>query len=88
MTPTAALNPTQRSRLPTERISLDTQSLQDRNEELAQRQFFHFLFALPSRIRVDAGASLIVFIARAELEIPAVGEAEVLTAGGYDRIVA
>ena len=61
---------------------------QDGDEELRQRKFFHFNLALPASIRVDSCASLILFISLAELEIPAVGEAQILSSRGDNRVIA
>lgn len=82
------LDPGQRSGVPSKRIALDAEPLQDGDEELRQRKLLHFHLAGPSRITGDPCAGLIVFIAFAELEIATVGEAEVLATGGNDRIVA
>lgn len=64
-----------------ERISLDTKSLQDGDEELCQRQFFCFYFSSPSGITNDSGTGLVVFIPFTEFEIPAIFETKVLATG-------
>lgn len=81
------LNPTQRSAVPAERIGLHPKPLQDGDEQLCQRKLFHRNLALPAGIRVDSSASLIVLVPLAELEVPAIGETEVLAAGGNDGVV-
>ena len=75
------LNPLQPPSLPTESIALDAEPLQDGDEELRQRQLFHFRLALPSGIHGDFCAGLIVFVSFAKLEIAAVAEAECFEPG-------
>ena len=67
---------------------LDAEALQERDEQSRERFFLDLDFGLPAGIGVDSGAGLIVIVAFAELEIPAVGEAQILSAGGDDRIIA
>jgi len=81
------LNLGQRPAIPSEGIRLDAKSLEDRNEELSEWQFLIFDFASPSDITHDSRAGLIVVVSFAELEITAIGKAEVLSSGGNNWIV-
>ena len=81
-------NPTLRPGVPRERIGIDTEPLKDGDEELRERKFFRRYLASPSCITDDSSTGLIIFIPIAKLKMPAISEAEVLSTGGNNRIVA
>ena len=84
----AFLNPIQRACNSGERIGFDAEALQERNEQAGERFFFYSDFAFPAGIGIDSGAFLVVFVAFAEFEIPAVGEAQVFSTGRDNRVIA
>src|SRR5262245_9911803 len=82
------LDPIQRPFDSGERIGFDAEALQEGGEQQSERFFLGSDFVLPAGIGVDSRACLVVFVPFAEFEIPAVGEAQVFSTGGDNRVIA